>query len=777
MKTYVFPGQGSQKRGMGKSLFDDFKDLMAKADEILGYSIKELCLENEQERLNQTRYTQPALYVVNVLTYLRNIEERNIKPDYLAGHSLGEYNALFASGVFDFETGLRLVKKRGELMSLVSGGGMAAVIGLKEDQVKEILRENDLQSIDIANVNSPTQIVISGLKPQIECAKPAFEAAKAQMYIPLKVSGAFHSRYMKDIKNKYETFLDSFELLGPTIPVIANVNAQPYGSGEIKKNLVDQIDHPVRWTESIQYLIDLGDMEFEEMGPGTVLTNLIKAIKENTPSRMIEKDKVGKVSTDQPSDQKGVIHNNINPGAVDGTSRSGSKVDRFHEINAFSLGDEEFKKDYKLKYAYVSGSMYRGIASEELVIRMGKAGFLGYFGTGGLSLKRIEEAIQAIRKELKNDHAFGMNLLFNPNNRELEDKCVDLFLKYGIKNVEASAYIALSEPLVRYRLKGLELDSKGNITATNRIIGKMSRPEVAEVFLSPPPHRIVDKLLREKKITPEEAELSKKIPMADDICVEADSAGHTDRGVLNVLLPFIIKLRDEVSSRYGYKKKIRVGAAGGIGTPHAAAAAFMLGADFIVTGSLNQCTVEAGTSDLAKDLLQQINVQDTAYAPAGDIFEMGAKVQILKKGLLYPARANKLYDLYCQYKSLNEIDALTQKQLQEKYFKRSFEEIFEDIKAYYFPEEISKAESNPRHKMAMIFKWYIHRSTQWALEGIEERKVDFQIQCGPALGAFNQWVKGTEFENWRNRHVDEIGEKLMKETAMLLSNKSRDWIH
>lgn len=189
-----------------------------------------------------------------------------------------------------------------------------------------------------------------------------------------------------------------------------------------------------------------------------------------------------------------------------------------------------------------------------------------------------------------------------------------------------------------------------------------------------------------------------------------------------------------------------------------------------MTGSINQCTVEAGTSDEVKDLLQQMNVQDTEYAPAGDMFEMGARVQVLKKGLFFPARSNKLYDLYRQYNSIDEIDDKTKAQIQEKYFKRSFESVYETVRTRY-PQVVEKAERNPKYKMALIFRWYFSYSTRLALQGDQENKVDYQIHCGPALGAFNQWVKGTKLEDWRNRHVDEIAEKLMTETAALLNRR------
>ncbi len=761
MTTYVFPGQGSQIKGMGGSLFDEFPEITAKADRILGYSIKELCLHDPDKQLSKTQFTQPALYVVNALSYLKKVKETGKKPDYVAGHSLGEYNALFASGVFDFETGLHLVKKRGELMSQAVGGGMAAVIGFTLEQVERVLHENHLTSIDIANHNSPSQFVIAGRKEDIERANPVFQEAGVKVYIPLKVSGAFHSRYMSDAKQNFENYLNQFAFSNMTIPVISNVHARPYKQSDVKRNLVEQITHPVKWNDSIRYLLAVGENEIEEVGPGTVLTKLVTTIRNEAEPLIIEVEEE-KENMEQEAEPVSI--------AVQAEEIS-STTEQPKEITAFSLGNQQFKQDYKLKYPYLAGAMYKGISSERLVVKMGKAGMMGFFGSGGLQLDRIERAIQQIQRELQHGEPYGMNLLHHPSDPSMEERIVDLYLAYQVRVIEASAFMAITPALIIYRAKGLKRGMNGKVEATNKIFAKVSQPEVAEAFLSPAPEYLIEKLVQEQKLTREEAILLREVPMADELTVEADSGGNTDHGVASALMPAMIRLRDNMMHKYGYRKPIRIGAAGGIGTPEAAAVAFMLGADYIVTGSINQCTVEAATSESVKDSLQLANVQDTEYAPAGEMFEMGAKIQVLKKGLFFPARANKLHDLYRQYNSLDEIDEKTKQQLQEKYFKRSFEEVYEQIKTTCPPQELKRAERTPKYKMALLFKWYFHRCFDWALDGAESYKVDYQIYCGPALGSFNQWVKGTAVENWRDRHVDQIGEMLLKETANLLNQR------
>ena len=582
------------------------------------------------------------------------------------------------------------------------------------------------------------------------------------MFMPLNVSGAFHSRYMQAAKEEFAGFLNQFSFKEPQIPVIANTSARPYQFSQIKQTLAEQMTSSVKWSESIQYMMGKDVADFIEVGPGTILKGLVTKIKaEALP--LIVNDEVTNVLHEE---KKNVVHVN----GLNGKLNGHEEIHRIETDHQLQLGSAAFLKRHRVKYAYVVGGMYRGIASKEIVVRMGNAGMLSFFGSGGFSHAVTEEAIIYFKKELGHSKPWGINVVYNFNNPDFDEKLIDLFLQHEVRNIEAAAFMDVRPSLVRYRLKGIHKAGDA-IVIPNKIMGKVSRPEVATAFFSPAPKEMVDKLLAQGKITQQEAELAQFIPMVDDLTAEADSGGHTDMASSYALIPAMVRLRDDMMAQFKYQEKLCVGAAGGIGTPEAALASFMMGADYILTGSINQCTVEAGNSDAVKDILQTINVQDTAYAPAGDMFEIGAHVQVVKKSVFFPARANKLYDLYKAHNSIDELDESTKKQLETSFFKRSLHDIYEETKTYFQkadPSQIEKAERNPKHKMALIFRWYFSYSSRVAFAGDISQRVNFQIHCGPALGAFNQWVKGTEQESWRNRHVDEIAEKLMRTTVQLL---------
>jgi trans-AT polyketide synthase/acyltransferase/oxidoreductase domain-containing protein len=434
-----------------------------------------------------------------------------------------------------------------------------------------------------------------------------------------------------------------------------------------------------------------------------------------------------------------------------------------------NLGDPQFKKDHGVKYCYYTGAMANAIASEEMVIAMGKAGFLSSFGAGGLVLSRIEAAINTIQKALP-DGPYAFNLIHSPFEPGIEHGATALYLKYKVPCVEAAAFISLTPNLVYYRVAGLSTGADNEIKINNRVIAKISRREVATRFLNPPPSNIVAELLAQNLITRKQAELSAMIPMADDITVEADSGGHTDNRPLVSLLSSIISLRDAIQAKYKYTKTVRVGAAGGIGTPESALAAFAMGASYVVTGSINQACVEAGTCEHTRNLLAQADMADVTMAPSSDMFEMGVKLQVLKRGTFFPMRAQKLFDIYNTYPSIEEIPEKEREKLEKKIFQKNLDTVWEETKAFFTdrdPSQIERAGNNPKRKMALIFRWYLGLASRWANTGQPERKLDYQIWCGPSMGAFNAWVKGTYLEELNNRRVVEIAKHILRGSAYL----------
>ena len=335
-----------------------------------------------------------------------------------------------------------------------------------------------------------------------------------------------------------------------------------------------------------------------------------------------------------------------------------------------ALGDSQFCQDYDIKYPYMTGSMANGIASVELVEAIANANMLASFGAAGLSVNEVETAIKRLQSSLGHK-TYCFNLIYSPNEKGHEDAIVDLYLKYGVTLVETSAYMKLTLPVVRYRVKGIHKDHEGNIVVPNRIIAKASRVELAEKWFSPPPEKILNQLVEQGAITQEEAELANQIPMAQDLTVEADSGGHTDNRPAITLLPTMIALRDQLQEKYNYAKPLRIGAAGGIATPASALGAFAMGAAYIVTGTVNQACKESGSSDIVREMLANAQQADVTMAPAVDMFEMGVKLQVLKRGTMFAMRGNKLYDIYKQYNSIEEIPAAEKEKLEKTVFKMS----------------------------------------------------------------------------------------------------------
>jgi PfaD family protein len=441
-----------------------------------------------------------------------------------------------------------------------------------------------------------------------------------------------------------------------------------------------------------------------------------------------------------------------------------------HPVRAFTpslspenLGDPEFKKRHNLRYAYVGGAMANGITSTAMVEALGKAGMMGFYGAAGLTLAEVEKAIYEVQQKL-GDSPYGFNLIHSPGDPDLEDAMVGLYIKHGIRKVCASAYLNLTSSLVRYRVSGIYRNDQGRIVCPNQVVAKVSREEVAQRFFSPPPEKYLVQLLAEKTLTREQFEFARNIPMADSLTAEADSGGHTDNRPAISLLPTLLALRNEMVKIHRYPQSIPVGLGGGIGTPQAAAAAFSMGAAYILTGSVNQACVEAGTSDAVRHLLAEARQADVAMAPSADMFEMGVKVQVLKRGTMFAQRAAKLYELYTSYDRLESIPEKQRIQLERDVFKCSLDDEWQQTKAFFLqrdPRQVDRAEQDPRHKMALVFRSYLGQSSRWAITGHPERKMDYQIWCGPTMGAFNAWVRGSFLEKPENRDTVTIAMNLL----------------
>ena len=299
--AFIFPGQGSQVVGMGKGLYDSSptaKSIFDEADEILGFSLTKLCFEGPQEELTQTNNAQPAIFTTS-LAALSDMKEKtgltDVRPAFVAGHSLGEYVALVAADTLSFSEALPLVRERGELMqnaNTIQPGGMAAIIGLDESTTEEICQQTGMQ---ISNINSREQIVISGPKANVANALDLARARGAKKVVPLPVGSAFHSNLMEPTVDRMTSAIDQVSLSDALVPIIANSSAQPVvAAGDIREELVYQLCHCVHWLRSVEYMIGEGVDTFVEIGPGKILSSLVRRIDSSVTALPINDFLAGK---------------------------------------------------------------------------------------------------------------------------------------------------------------------------------------------------------------------------------------------------------------------------------------------------------------------------------------------------------------------------------------------------------------------------------------------------------------------------------------------------
>ena len=429
------------------------------------------------------------------------------------------------------------------------------------------------------------------------------------------------------------------------------------------------------------------------------------------------------------------------------------------------LGDRAFCETHGTRFPYAVGEMANGLTTVQMVVEAARAGFVGFFGSAGLDPARVEDAVAHLSRELGPDAAWGSNLIHSPQEPSLEGAMVDLYLRRGVRRVSASAFMKLTPAVVRFAATGLTVDAGGRLLRRHHLFAKVSRPETARFFLAPAPQELLDALVAAGQLTRAEADLAGRVPLAEDITVEENSGKHTDNRPLMTIFPSIARVAADLAAEHGHGRTVRLGAAGGLGTPSAVAAAFALGAAYVLTGSVNQAAVESGLGASGRALLAQVGVADVAMAPAADMFELGAQVQVLRRGTLFAARARRLRELYKTHDSLEEIPAGERARLEKEIFRLPLEAVLAQTETFWAardPRQNERATRDPKHRMALCFRWYLGQSSRWAIADDPGRRADYQIWCGPAQGAFNDWVRGSFLEEVSRRTVAQIGRNLLE---------------
>jgi trans-AT polyketide synthase/acyltransferase/oxidoreductase domain-containing protein len=722
MKAYVFPGQGSQSRGMGQALFPAFPDEVRQADEILGYSIEELCLRDPRGELSLTRFTQPALYVVNALSYLKRERDGDAPPDWLLGHSLGEYNALLAAGAFDFATGLRLVKRRGELMSMAPSGGMAAVLGLDAGEVTAALQTSGLD-LDVANYNSPTQTVISGSAAAIAAAEPVFERLGAT-FITLNVSAAFHSRAMQFMVEEFAALLAAVAWRPHRTPVVANVTARPHAPGEVAAALAAQICGPVRWTESIRYLMGRGLAEVAEIGPGKVLSSLVKVIR-TTCEPLVEA-----------------------PAGVADPAPVAPPAARAEPPPAPALGSAAFRRAHGLDHAYVA----QGLRRPQAVSRAAAAGLLGVLETEDTPPEEVRRALAMLRAELPPGAPYAVAAPADPT---AADAVADLARETGVPILVVAAGAAERPAVVRFRLAGAGLPGAGG-----QVMARLARVEAAAPFLAPPAPEVTAQLIAAGAVSPAQAAAASRAPLASALIADGEASLAAGGPPVEILAPVLVRMCLDAARAQPGSLPLAVGACGEIGTPHAIAAAFALGAGFVVTTAVNACGPESGFPESVQQALQALDLHDSGYAPTADGFETGGRALVMARGGLFHARANRLHEIWRRYGAWDDAPAEVRGQLERHVAPEGFEAACRAI--------AGAATASPKARMAAVFKRYLRETAAWARAADPAHRADYQVRVGPGLAAFNRWAAGGELEAWPARRVDRVGRQLMDAAAALV---------
>ncbi|MFI9567444.1 acyltransferase domain-containing protein [Streptomyces rishiriensis] len=792
--VWAFPGQGSQRKNMGAGLFDRHPGTLARAEAVLGRSVPELC--SDQAALRDTRVLQPVLYTVGALTYLDRAA-REPQPDCMIGHSLGEYTALYASGALDFETGLRLVVARAEIMSRVSGGGMLAVVGLGVDRLREVMRREGADDIDVANHNSPVQTVLSGPEESVRALAPVLRREGAGKCVLLHISVAAHSRYMAEAADELGTVLDAVTFHEPRVPVICNVTARPHRAGEIALRLREHMCREVRWWDSLAHLVDHGVTELVELGPGSVLTKLwATARTELAPGAAgpqgppdggggaardgTSADTSAGAGTDAGAGAVSATRTGQNAGArpetdatpgpqpggdsaaaprtrgsMGGTGRPPAPppvprrvpppVPRRVPVAKERLGSARFRERYGAELAWVVSGTGDGAVGDE-VCRAARAAGLAAFADPALGDPDRLSLGGAGRQ------GWGIGLRPGPDAHEQ----VTALLAHGVRHVEAHHPHGPDAALVRFRFTGARRGPAGAAVAVRHVIARVTGLDQAAAFLRPPSAALLAELVRTEGLSAAEADAARVLPVASDLAVQAPGGWHDDGADAYQLLPAVAAL----AARSPGPEPVHVGLCGVVGTPEQAATAFALGAAFLVSTSLTACSPAARLAVALKHTLAGAGDDDVTWAPTERHATLGVPARVVRRGTLFPARAGLLHRLLRAHRYFADVP---------EHRRRHIEEHLLGGPATALP---AAGSADGRLRTADVFRWYARETARRTPGGDPVRPLDHQLPCDPDLTHFNRVTSGTALAAWTARTPDAVAGHLLTNAAELLTARA-----
>ena len=435
--------------------------------------------------------------------------------------------------------------------------------------------------------------------------------------------------------------------------------------------------------------------------------------------------------------------------------------------NLSDLGNKNFQEVHGVKYSYCVAPFEREVCSPKLVAELAQQGILGFCPVEYMDTHQVNETLTKLRS-LSNGKPYGVGYKYHPHHPDLEEHMLELFVSADVPRLFLSHYVQATKAMVHYRLTGLTANDKGVPQPKHQLFIRVPHTGLAEYFAQPAPQDLIDALVTEGRLTEEEGLLGSKLPLSQDIIVDGDVSRTGGKQDIVSLFP---ALRHSLRrAKIGRSVEVRVGVAGELATPEAINAAFKMGADFVVTGSVNGLTIEAGGSQARKELLAKAKPEDFVSAPSFEYLDADYRVRVTKFGTMFATKANRMEELY---RATDSLDGLTHeglKFLEQKVFQCSLVEAYDKAEPFlrqWWPNLVEQATTSPKVRASLLLKWFLFESNQWAIDGVQGRQMDYQVRGDGAVGSFNLWRENTEFNDISKISVVQLALNLLKGAAVI----------